>query len=103
MDGEQKTSDRANSNEQLALAVRGDRWLMPIVLTQLNDGATRTASKWTVQLSLQRMGFGSRQPTRGLLLNARHRAAHLAWAREHKDRSVEDYWKRVAWSDESRF
>ncbi|GFV53023.1 transposable element Tc1 transposase [Trichonephila clavipes] len=48
------------------------------------------------------MGFGSCRPTRVQLLNARHRAAHLTWAREHRDWSVED-WKRVAWSDESRF
>ncbi|GFT62279.1 uncharacterized protein TNCV_4716901 [Trichonephila clavipes] len=34
--------------------------------------------------------------------NARHRAARPAWAREHRDTSIEDR-KRVAWSDESRF
>ncbi|GFU17499.1 transposable element Tc1 transposase [Trichonephila clavipes] len=38
-----------------------------------------------------------RQPTRVPLVNARHRAACLARARQHRD------WKRVAWSDESRF
>ncbi|GFV70626.1 transposable element Tcb2 transposase [Trichonephila clavipes] len=48
------------------------------------------------------MGFGSHRPTRVLLLNARHRTARLACAREHRDWSVED-WKRVAWSDESQF
>ncbi|GFX57198.1 HTH_Tnp_Tc3_2 domain-containing protein [Trichonephila clavipes] len=45
------------------------------------------------------LGFGSRRPTRIPLLNDRHQAARLAWAR---DCSVED-WKRVSWSDESRF
>ncbi|GFX80293.1 transposable element Tc1 transposase [Trichonephila clavipes] len=48
------------------------------------------------------MCFGSRRPTRVPLLNARHRVALLAWAREGKDWNVED-WKRVAWSKESRF
>ncbi|GBN27845.1 hypothetical protein AVEN_222637-1 [Araneus ventricosus] len=48
------------------------------------------------------MGFVSRRPTRVPLLNARHRAARLAWAREHREWSLED-WKRIAWSDESRF
>ncbi|GFX33108.1 uncharacterized protein TNCV_5042761 [Trichonephila clavipes] len=48
------------------------------------------------------MGFGSRRPSRVPLLNARHRAARLARVREHRDWSVES-WKRVAWSDESRF
>ncbi|GBL82581.1 Transposable element Tc1 transposase [Araneus ventricosus] len=48
------------------------------------------------------MGFGSRRPTRVPLLNARHQAARLAWAREHREWTLED-WERVAWSDESRF
>ncbi|GFS83383.1 transposable element Tc1 transposase [Trichonephila clavipes] len=69
---------------------------------QLNDGASRTVSKRTVKRSLHRVGYGSRRPTRVPLLNVRHRAACLAWARKHSDWSVED-WKRVAWSDESRF
>ncbi|GFU77407.1 HTH_Tnp_Tc3_2 domain-containing protein [Trichonephila clavipes] len=43
-----------------------------------------------------------RRPTRVPLLNIHHRAARLAWTRHHKDWRVED-WKRVAWSDESRF
>jgi len=108
-----KTSERANCRGQSALTVRGERRLRRIVrsqrsqtlaqiTTQLNDGASRTVSQRTVQRSLHRMGFGSRRPTRVPLLNARHRAARLAWAREHRDWSVED-WKRVAWSDESRF
>lgn len=113
MDGGKKTSDRANCKGQLALTVRGERRLRRIVrsqrsqtlaqiTTQLNDGASRTVSKRTVQRSLHRMGFGSRRPTRVPLLYTCHRAARLAWAREHRDWSVED-WKRVAWSDESRF
>ncbi|GFW83410.1 HTH_Tnp_Tc3_2 domain-containing protein [Trichonephila clavipes] len=66
---------------QLALTVCGERRLRGI---------------------LYHIGFGSRRPTRVPLLNARHRAARLAWAREDRDWSVED-WKRVTWSDESRF
>ncbi|GFW82334.1 transposable element Tcb2 transposase [Trichonephila clavipes] len=45
------------------------------------------------------MGFGSRRPTSVPLFNARHWASRLAWARERRDWSVED-WKRVTWSDE---
>ncbi|GFX29304.1 HTH_Tnp_Tc3_2 domain-containing protein [Trichonephila clavipes] len=72
------------------------------ITTQLNGGASRTVSKRTVQCLLHRMGFLSHRPSKVLLLNVRHRAALLAWAREHRDWSVED-WKRIAWSDESRF
>ncbi|GFW84748.1 hypothetical protein TNCV_1814781 [Trichonephila clavipes] len=34
------------------------------------------------------MGLGSRRPTIVPLLNARHQAAHLVWAREHRNWNV---------------
>ncbi|GFS71277.1 HTH_Tnp_Tc3_2 domain-containing protein [Trichonephila clavipes] len=99
-----KTSDWANCKGQLALTVRDERRLRHIVhsqrsqtlaqiTTQSNDRAIRTVSKRAVERSLHRMGFGSSRSTRVPLLNAHHRAACLAWARDHRDWSVED-WKR---------
>ncbi|GFT18327.1 HTH_Tnp_Tc3_2 domain-containing protein [Trichonephila clavipes] len=94
MDGGQKkkTSDGANC-EELALTVPGERRLRGIVrrqrsqtlatiATHLKDGASRSVSKRTGQRSLHSMGFGSHRPTRVPLLNAHHRAAHLACAEE---------------------
>ncbi|GFY12458.1 HTH_Tnp_Tc3_2 domain-containing protein [Trichonephila clavipes] len=43
-----------------------------------------------------------RRPSRVPLLNARHQAACFARAGKHRDWTVEA-WKRVVWSDESRF
>ncbi|GFV42152.1 transposable element Tc1 transposase [Trichonephila clavipes] len=48
------------------------------------------------------MGFRSRRLTIVPLIIARHQDARLAWARERRDWSVEN-WKRVARGDESRF
>ncbi|GFV60163.1 HTH_Tnp_Tc3_2 domain-containing protein [Trichonephila clavipes] len=101
MDGGQKSSKRVNFKGKLALTVRGERRLRRIVrsqrsqtlsqiTTQLNDGVSRTVSKRIVQRLLHRMGFGSRRHTRISLLNARHQAVRLTWAREHKDCSIED-------------
>ncbi|GFX51509.1 HTH_Tnp_Tc3_2 domain-containing protein [Trichonephila clavipes] len=112
VDKKNQLAIRANCKGQLALTVHGERRFrhiicsqqsqtLAVIITQLNDSASRTVSKRTVQCSLHRMGFVSRRPTLVALFNARHRAARLAWAREHRDWSVED-WKRVAWSDESR-
>ncbi|GFW72381.1 uncharacterized protein TNCV_704181 [Trichonephila clavipes] len=58
--GQKKTNDRANYKGQLSLTLRGERWLRGIVLsqrsetlaqitTQLNDGASHTVSKRTLQ------------------------------------------------------
>ncbi|GBN19499.1 hypothetical protein AVEN_236001-1 [Araneus ventricosus] len=46
------------------------------------------------------MGLRSRRPTRVTLLTKRHRQLRLQLA--HRDWAM-DEWKRVAWSDESRF
>ncbi|GFW54807.1 hypothetical protein TNCV_2654471 [Trichonephila clavipes] len=54
------------------------------------DRGQIVVNKRTVQRSLHRMRFESRRPTRVPLLNARHRAASLAWVREHRDWSIED-------------
>ncbi|GFV70371.1 HTH_Tnp_Tc3_2 domain-containing protein [Trichonephila clavipes] len=86
MEGGQLTSDRANCKGQLALTVGCERRLRLIFRSQLSQ----TLAPITTH----------HRPTRVPLLNARHRFARLAWARERRDWSVED-WKRVTWSDES--
>ncbi|GBN80718.1 Transposable element Tcb2 transposase [Araneus ventricosus] len=48
------------------------------------------------------MGFQSRRPTRVPLMTAQHKSLRLAWARQHRHWTVDD-WKHVSWSDESRF
>ncbi|XP_035228054.1 uncharacterized protein LOC118200224 [Stegodyphus dumicola] len=91
LDGGKRTSDRA----QLTRNKRGVRQLSRIVhsqrsqtlaqiTTQLNQSDSRTVSKRIVQRSLHHIGYGSRRPTRIPLLNACHRAALLAWAREYR-------------------
>ncbi|GFV41256.1 HTH_Tnp_Tc3_2 domain-containing protein [Trichonephila clavipes] len=98
MDGGQKTSYRTNCRGTLTLKVRSERRLIRIVrsqrsqilaqiTTQLNDGASRTVSKWIVQLSRHCVGFGNPRPTRVPLLNARHRA-HVLPAQENTDTGV---------------
>ncbi|GFV67797.1 transposable element Tc1 transposase [Trichonephila clavipes] len=72
------------------------------IITQLNEGASRTVSKWTVQLLFHHMGFGRHRNARVPLRNARHRIVCLTWTIEHRDWNVEN-WKRVAWRNESRF
>ncbi|GBN96358.1 hypothetical protein AVEN_271570-1 [Araneus ventricosus] len=90
-----KSSDVANRKGQLDLNERGVRRLGHIVrsqlsqtlaqiTTQLHQGARRIVSKRTVKRSPHLLDFGIRRPTRVQLLNSRHRAARLAWTREHR-------------------
>ncbi|GBM76409.1 Transposable element Tc1 transposase [Araneus ventricosus] len=69
---------------------------------QYNAGPSANVSEHTVQRTLLDMGLCSRRPTRVPLLTKRHRQLRLQWAWEHRDWTM-DEWKRVSWSDESRF
>ncbi|GFX89607.1 hypothetical protein TNCV_73001 [Trichonephila clavipes] len=73
IDGGQKTSDRANCKEQIVITVvvRDGSGVLYVasqtlaqITNQLNDGASRKSSKWTMKLSLHRMGFESRRQKR---------------------------------------
>jgi len=48
------------------------------------------------------MGLRSRRPSWVPMQTARHRQQRMKWAQDHRDWTVDD-WKKVAWSDESRF
>jgi len=48
------------------------------------------------------MGYNSRRPPWVPLISYTNRKKRLQFARAHQNRTVED-WKKVAWSDESRF
>ncbi|GFU11832.1 transposable element Tcb2 transposase [Trichonephila clavipes] len=56
----------------------------------------------TIQQIIINLGFQNRRPTRVPLLTERHKALRLAWARQQRHWTVDD-WKHVAWSDESPF
>ena len=74
----------------------------PATRTAATVPGLRRISAQTVRNRLHTAGLRARQPAVRLLLHDRHRAARWAWAREHV-RWTRDQWRRVIWSDESRF
>ncbi|GBN38416.1 Transposable element Tcb1 transposase, partial [Araneus ventricosus] len=84
------------------LVKQNRRQTLAQLTAQYNAGPRASVSEHTVQRTLLDMGLCSRRPTRMPLLTKRHRQLRLEWAREHRD-WIMDEWKRVAWSDESRF
>lgn len=93
----------ARSERRLAKIVRTNRKAsVRQIAANLNEGTSVKASERTVRRTLHRMGYGSRRPIRKPLLSAFNRRRRLQFAKEHKDWTVDD-WKKVMWSDESRF
>lgn len=92
---------------------RGERRLLRIVrrdrrattaeiTTSYNSGDPDSVSQHTVQRTLLRMGLRCRRPKHVPALTERHRQMRLLWAKKHRNWTPEE-WKKVAWSDESRF
>ncbi len=72
------------------------------IITRYNQGMQNTISECTTRRTLKQMGCSSRRPHRVLLLSAKNRKQRLQFAQAHQNWRIE-YWKNVAWSDESRF
>ncbi len=70
--------------------------------THYNQGMQKTISECTTHRTLKQMGYSSRRPHQVPLLSAKKRKWRLQFAQAYQNWTIE-YWKNVAWSDESRF
>ena len=75
---------------------------MAQVTENFNGGHGRNVSQSTVHRTLLRMGLRSRRLVRVPMMTPVHHQKCLQWARERRTWTLEQ-WKKVAWSDESRF
>ena len=65
--------------------------------------STGTAvSEWTVKRALYESGYNSRVAARKPLISSKNKKDRVQWCREHREWTADD-WKKVIWSDESRF
>lgn len=107
------SSDKDYSGRKRLVNERGERRVARIVRSnrrattrqitaEFNAGASQSISQRTTRRTLQRMGFSSRRPSRVPLISQKNRKRRLLWAQERRNWSLEE-WKKVAWSDESRF
>ncbi|GBO20836.1 hypothetical protein AVEN_263985-1, partial [Araneus ventricosus] len=100
------SSRRQGVSSPRVIKEKGHRRLSRLTVAQLtarySAGPSANVSEHTVQRTLLDMGLCSSRSTRMPLLTKRHRQLRLQWAREHGNWTM-DKWKRVDWSDESRF
>uniref|UniRef100_A0A8C5M1K7 Transposase n=1 Tax=Leptobrachium leishanense TaxID=445787 RepID=A0A8C5M1K7_9ANUR len=103
----------ANCGRQRLVNVRAERRVARLVqdnrmatvhqiTADLNQGSSQMISERAIRRTLHSMGYGSRRPVRTPLLSAVNKIKLLQFAQKHKDWTVE-HWKKVMWSDESRF
>ena len=75
---------------------------MAQVTENFNGGHRRNVSQTTVHRTLLHMGLRSCRPVSVPMMTPVHYRKRLQWAHERRNWTLEQ-WKKVAWSDESRF
>lgn len=71
---------------------------------EINARATQSIPQHTARQYFQSMGFrfSSRRPSKSTLVLQKNEKKHLLWTKKQRKGSLEE-WKKVVWSDESRF
>jgi transposase len=102
--------DRPRSGRPAILTDREERNAIRI-LNQVGTAAAvgckfrqegRDISDQTIRRAFRKHGLVARIKRKKPLLRKTHRSKCLAWAKAHKDWTIED-WAKVIWSDESKF
>ena len=106
------TLDRRRSGRPRSTSQAQDRFLRKSALRsrsvsaeQLRERLSRTGTRVSVQTVRNRLysaGFSARRPYVGVPLSQRHRQARLAWTRQRR-RWTNQQWATVLFTDESRF
>src|SRR5690606_33385612 len=65
------------------------------------DPSNKKASYRTITRSLHQLGFNTYRKVKKPFLSSHHKKARLAWAKDHKHWTMEN-WKTVVWSDETK-
>ena len=103
--------ERQRTERSLKMTPREDRLLKRLARQQPFSTTNTLRSRWivngrisrrTVNRRLNSAMFRARRPIKRPLLTIRHKTARLQWARDHMGWNIRS-WKRVHWSDESRF
>ncbi|EIE82875.1 transposase [Rhizopus delemar RA 99-880] len=78
------------------MSARISHYIRPLIISE-----DETKEK-TLRSYVDRLDFKSYRAAHKPRLTARHRKTRIRWAKKHLS-WTEDQWRKVVWSDESRF
>ncbi|KAI5706979.1 hypothetical protein M8J75_013076 [Diaphorina citri] len=93
------------SREDLKIKIcslRNRQLTAPQITADFNQGRDKSVSVSTIKRRLQKSGLNGRIAVSKPLLRPINKKKRLSWAQNHKDWTI-DQWKKVLWSDESKF
>ncbi|XP_062600651.1 uncharacterized protein LOC134262292 [Saccostrea cucullata] len=72
------------------------------ITDKFNENKERPISKRTVQLHLHKHGFVRRVAKKKLVIREVNRRKRLSWCREKRKVTVDNFWRKVIFSDKSK-
>ncbi|CAK9816182.1 Transposable element Tc1 transposase [Anthophora plagiata] len=97
-----KITTSAEDRAITIISKRNRRKTAPELTAEINASRPEPVSLTTVKRRLRKAGLHARIAMRKPLLREQNKAKRLAWAKSHKNWTLED-WKKVLRTDESKF
>ena len=72
------------------------------ITNRFNESVDQPVAKRTVQFHLHKHGFSRRVSRKKVVVKEVNRKKRLSWCKKKRRLTVENYWKRVIFSDESK-
>ena len=98
-----RTSFTNRDRNALKRLVKGNRRLtLQNITAKLNECKTKTFSQKTLQRVLHSEGHKRRLAKKKMVVREANRKKRVKWCKEQRDRTVDNYWKKVIFSDKSQ-
>ena len=99
--GRKKKFTNRDRNALLRLVKANRRLNLQDITSKLNECKSQTFSKKTVQRVLHSEGYKRRSAKKKVVVREVNRKKRVNWCKERKSHTVDEYWRKVIFSDES--
>ena len=100
--GRKRSFTNIDRNALKRLVKSNRRRILQDITAKLNECKTKTFSQKTVQRLLHSEGCKRRLAKKKMVVREANRKKRVKWCKERRGRTVDNYWKKVIFSDESQ-
>ena len=100
--GRKKSFTNRDRNALKGLVKSNRRLTVQDITVKLNECKTKTFSQKTVQRVLHSEGYKRRLAKKKMVVRKANRKKRVKWCKERRSRTVDNYWEKVMFSDESQ-
>ena len=100
--GRKRSFTNRDRNALKRLVKSNRRLILQDITAKLNECKTKTFSQKTVQRLLHSEGYKGRLAKKKMVVREANRKKRVKWCKERRDRTVDNYWKKVIFSDETQ-